>query len=103
MAAILVFFFDLLSAHVGSHRDFTSQILKYLFFTYIHKRKNATVTYFLKFVSMFLKFICSLLMHSPLKLSYALLANYMPKCQMSSGPYGPIFKNISPSPPKYIK
>ena len=30
-------------------------------------------------------------MHCPLRLSYALLANYMPKYQMSSSPYGPIF------------
>ena len=26
-----------------------------------------------------------------LSLSFALLANYVPKCQMSLGPYGPIF------------
>ena len=32
-------------------------MLKYLFITYIHKRNNATGTYFLKFVSIFLKFI----------------------------------------------
>ena len=30
-------------------------------------------------------------MHGPLRLTYTLLANYMAKCQMSSGPYGPIF------------
>ena len=30
-------------------------------------------------------------MHGPLRLTYALLANYMAKCQMSSGRYGPIF------------
>ena len=30
-------------------------------------------------------------MHGPLRLTYAFLANYMAKCQMSSGPYGPIF------------
>ena len=30
-------------------------------------------------------------MHGSLRLTYALLANYMAKCQMSSGPYGPIF------------
>ena len=30
-------------------------------------------------------------MHGPLRLTYALLANYMAKCQMSSGPYGPNF------------
>ena len=31
-------------------------------------------------------------MHGPLRLTNALLANYMPKSQMSSGPYGPIFE-----------
>ena len=30
-------------------------------------------------------------MHDPQRLTYALLANYMAKCQMSSGPFGPIF------------
>ena len=30
-------------------------------------------------------------MHGPLRPTYALLANYMAKYQMSSGPYGPIF------------
>ena len=30
-------------------------------------------------------------MHGPLRLTYALLANDMAKCQMSSGPCGPIF------------
>ena len=35
-------------------------------------------------------------MHGPLRLSYALLANYMAKCQMSSGPYGPIFIGLMP-------
>ena len=30
-------------------------------------------------------------MHGSLRQTYALLANYMAKCQMSSGPYGPIF------------
>ena len=32
-------------------------------------------------------------MHGPLRLTYALLANYLAKCQMSSGPYGPIFNH----------
>ena len=41
--------------HTGNHRDFISHILKYLFFTYFHKRNNAIVTYFLKFVSIFKK------------------------------------------------
>ena len=30
-------------------------------------------------------------MHGPLRLGFALLANYVGKCQMSCGPYGPIF------------
>ena len=30
-------------------------------------------------------------MYGPLRLSFELLANYVPKCQMSSGPHGPIF------------
>ena len=30
-------------------------------------------------------------MHGPLRLSCVLLANYVPKYQMSSGPCGPIF------------
>ena len=30
-------------------------------------------------------------MHDPLRPNFALLANYVPKCKMSSGPYGPIF------------
>ena len=33
-------------------------------------------------------------MHGPVRLSYAFLANYVPKCQMSSGPYGPILIDI---------
>ena len=44
-------------AHIGSHRDFISHILKYLIFTYIHKRNNVTVTYFLKFMSILKKII----------------------------------------------
>ena len=31
-------------------------------------------------------------MHGPLMLSFALSANYVPKCQMTSGPCGPIFR-----------
>ena len=50
MAAILVLLFDLLS----SHRDFILHLLMYILFTFIHKRNNATVIFFLKFVSIFL-------------------------------------------------
>ena len=32
-------------AHIGGCRDFILHILKYLLFTYVHKRNNATVTY----------------------------------------------------------
>ena len=50
-------------AHIDSLRDFISHILKYLFFTYLYKRNDATVTYFLKFMSItFSKFIYSLLL-----------------------------------------
>ena len=48
--------------YTDHHRDFVSHILEYLFFTYIHKRNNATVTYFLKFMSVFFKPIYSLLL-----------------------------------------
>ena len=34
-----------------------------------------------------LNFMCLV----PLRLSCVFVANYVPKCQMSSGPYGPIF------------
>ena len=44
--------------HTGSHRDFTSHVFKYLFFSYIH----ATVAYFLKFVRIFSKFTYPLLL-----------------------------------------
>ena len=37
--------------HLDSYRDFILHILMYIFFTYIHKKNNATVTYFLKFMS----------------------------------------------------
>ena len=85
-------------AHISSHRDFISHILKYLFFFYIHtQRNNATVTYFLKLMTilfeihiLFTSHSCALT-YGPLRLSCVFLANYMPKCQMSSGPYGPIF------------
>ena len=34
-------------------------------------------------------------MYGPLRLSFALLANYVPNCRMSSGPHGPIFLEVS--------
>ena len=40
-------------AHIDSHRDFKLHILMYLFFTYIHKRNNITVTYYLKFLTIY--------------------------------------------------
>ena len=61
IAAILLFFFDLLFCPYR-HRDFILHILMYLFLTFIHKRNNTTVTYFLKFMTIFLKFIYSLLL-----------------------------------------
>ena len=51
------------------HCDLLSEIYKHILFTY------------------HLNFMCLL----PLRLSCVFLANYVPKCQMSSGPYGPIF------------
>ena len=38
-----------------------------------------------------LNFMCVL----PLRLSCVFIANYVPKCQMSSGPYGTILKEVS--------
>ena len=35
------------------------------------------------------------LIYGKLRLSCVLLAYYVPKCQMSSGPYEPIFKHIN--------
>ena len=70
-----------------------------IFFTYIHKRNNATV--FSEIYEHFSKFHILLTslrhhvlwhMHALLWLSFALLANYVPKCQMSSGLFGPIFQ-----------
>ena len=43
--------------NIDSHRDFMSHLLKYLFFTYIHKRNNVTAAFFLKFMRIFLKSI----------------------------------------------
>ena len=40
-------------------------------------------------------------MYGPLRLSFALLANYVPKCQMSSGPHGPIFLELEYCPFSY--
>ena len=55
MAAIWYFPFICYPAHVDSHRDFTSYILEYLFFTYIDKRNNATVAFFSEIYEHFLK------------------------------------------------
>ena len=62
MAAILVLFFDLLSCHAEGHRDFISLILMYVFFTFIHKRNNATVAFFLKFMIIIVKSIDSVIL-----------------------------------------
>ena len=40
-------------AHTDSHRDLILHILMYHFFTFIHKRNNATATFFLQFMSIF--------------------------------------------------
>ena len=50
------------SLHIDGHRDFILYKRMYLFLTYIHKKNNATVIYFLNFMSIFLKFIYSLLL-----------------------------------------
>ena len=42
-------------AQIDSNRDFILHILMYLFFTFTHKRNNATVTFFQKFMNIFLK------------------------------------------------
>ena len=49
-------------AHTDSQRDFMLHILMHLFFTYIHKRNNATVTYFLNFIDISLKPIYCLIL-----------------------------------------
>ena len=54
------------------------------------KKKNATATNFLKIHILFTSHSCALT-HGPPRLSCAFLANYMAKCQTSSGPYWPIF------------
>ena len=41
------------SSHIDSLRDFILHILMYLFFTFIQKRNNANVPFFLKFMSIF--------------------------------------------------
>ena len=46
--------------------------------------------YFLEIHILFASDSCALTF-GPLRLSCVFLANYMPKCQMSSGPNGPIF------------
>ena len=63
----------------------------------------ATVAVFLKFMSIFSKFIhfskafkfSYALAFGSLRLSCVFLANYVPKCQMNSGPHGPIL-SITP-------
>ena len=70
-------------------------ILMYLF-AFIHKRNNATETFLQKFMIIFCNSIYSLLLGYLNfmcfdELSCVFLAKYVPKCQMSSGPFGPIF------------
>ena len=90
------------SHELTSRRRFSFQlilvlhVLVYLFFTFIHKRSNATVTFFLKFMSNFLEihilftsYSCALT-YGPLRLSCVFLANYMPD---DSGTYGPILQH----------
>ena len=93
MAAILVLCSLICyPAHIDSHRDFILHTLMYIFFAYVYKRNNATVTYFLKFLSIYslllLETLCAVTDGS---LSCTFLANYVPKCQTSSDPYGSVF------------
>ena len=75
-------------AHIDSHRDFISHVLKYLFFTYTHKRNNATAA-FSEIYEHFLKIhmLLTSLSHLNLmcfgiwaikSLSCVFLADYMP-------------------------
>ena len=68
----LFWYFSLICylAHIGSHRDFISHILKYLLFTYIHKWNNSTVTYFLKFVDIFQNSYILYFSEAPCALTY---------------------------------
>ena len=59
MAAIWYFSLICCPAHTDSHRDFILLVPLYLLFTFIHKRNNATVAFFLQFMSIFLKSIYS--------------------------------------------
>ena len=45
--------FFLFAAVIDSHTGFILQMLMYLFFTYIDKWNNATVTYFMKFMNIY--------------------------------------------------
>ena len=58
MAAILVICYS----HTDSLRDFILHILMYILFIFIHKKNKATITLFLKLMSIFLKFTYSLLL-----------------------------------------
>ena len=70
MVAILVLFSDWYSAHVDNHRDFILHILMHLFFTYICKRNDATVTFFSKIYEHFLK------IHLLVTLHWTQMANF---------------------------
>ena len=68
-------------------------ILTYHFFTYVGKRNNVTDLFseiyeHMLFTS-YLNFMCVF--------RCVFLANYVSKCQMISGPYGPIFKALQQS------
>ena len=68
MAAILVFFFDLLSCPCRQSQRIHIAHAYVSLFTYIHKMNNATVAFFLKFMSIFLKFMYSLFLHEVCKM-----------------------------------
>ena len=97
IAAILYFALICCPAHIDSHRDSILYVLMYLFLTYMDKRHNVTVTYFLKFKIIFLKFIFSLLRRHLNFLCFDIWATKL--CILTElcaklpneGPYGPIF------------
>ena len=63
MAAILVLFFDLLCCPYRQSQKLHIAYCIYFLFTFIHKRNDATTIFFLKFMSIFLKFTYSFTSH----------------------------------------
>ena len=72
----------------------------YLFFTKIGKREQYHCDLFEIYEHMLFTSYLNFMCFSPLRLSCVFLANYVPKCQMNSGPYGPIFLFICRTSPR---